>query len=73
MPRPTLREAGEALYGVHYVRPLADALGVSERTMRYWHDGTREPPPGVWREIASLCRAQGKRLEKMADKLADLG
>lgn len=69
---PTLREAGEALYGIHYVRPLAEALGVSERTMRYWHDGTREPPLGVWKEIASLCRAQGKRLTRLAETLDNI-
>lgn len=72
MTPPLICRVGEALYGPHWVRPLASALGVSERTMRYWHDGTREPPPGVWKEIAGLCRAQGKRLTRLAETLDNI-
>lgn len=60
---------GEALYGPHWVRPLADALGVSERTMRYWQAGERSPPPGVWTELAKLCRERMAILDGLAAKL----
>lgn len=66
---PLICTIGEALYGPHWVRPLADTIKVSERTMRYWQDGTREPPPGIWRDLQSLCRDHAKRLEALATDL----
>jgi len=54
MTPPLICRVGEALYGPHWVRPLASALGVSERTMRYWQDGTREPPDGIWADALRL-------------------
>lgn len=45
----TLRElfdAGYALYGMHWQRALGRALGVNERTVRWWlqrDDGSRLP------------------------------
>lgn len=51
---PLIVEAGRALFGPHWVRPLADALQVSERTVRYWQDGTREPPAGIWADALRL-------------------
>ncbi len=64
MSQPLICRVGEALYGPHWVRPLASALQVSERTMRYWQDGTREPPAGIYRELASLI---GARRAELAD------
>lgn len=67
---PFICTLGQALYGPHWVKPLALALGVSERTMRYWAAGEREPPPGIWRDGAKLC-AQHRDI--LADLIADLG
>lgn len=35
-----LRQAGEALYGARWRAPLARDLGVSERTIFYWLQGS---------------------------------
>lgn len=72
MDKPLICTIGEALYGPHWVRPLAEALEVSERTMRYWQDGTREPPAGIWRDLAGMCRAQSRRLEDIAAELGSI-
>lgn len=65
---PSIITIGEALYGPHWVRPLADALGVSERTMRYWQAGERHPPPGVWTELAKLCRERAELLTNLSNQ-----
>ena len=73
MPKPPLIcRVGEALYGPHWVRPLASALDVSERTMRYWQDGSREPPPGVLAELAKMCTERRKALADLKVELRSL-
>lgn len=69
MSQPLICQVGEALYGPHWVRPLASALEVSERTMRYWQDG-KEPPDGIWADCARLCRERVKLLERLGQKLS---
>lgn len=68
---PLICTIGEALYGPHWVRPLAEHLQVSERTMRYWQAGERDPPAGVWVDLAKACRERVAILEAMAGKLED--
>lgn len=65
MATPLICRVGEALYGPHWVRPLAETLSVSERTMRYWQDGTREPPPGIWAEVLRLIVAKEAELKAL--------
>lgn len=69
MTAPLICRVGEALYGPHWVRPLASALGVSERTMRYWQEGVRSPPKGVWEDLAVLCVSHAGALVKIAGEL----
>ena len=40
-----LREIGEALYGDHWISPLARALGVNVRTMQRWAAAQNSVPP----------------------------
>lgn len=61
---------GQALFGPHWVRPLAEALGVSERTMRYWHDGTREPPAGIYREASAMITARRAELAALKAEIS---
>lgn len=65
-----LAEIGQALFGPSWQTPLADALGVAVRTVQRWAAGEREPAEGVWRDLATLCRARAKALERAAEKLA---
>lgn len=54
---PTLlKSAGELLYGPRWQTDLADALGVSARTMRHWASGDREMPEGAWGDVLDLVR-----------------
>lgn len=62
-------EIGEALFGPSWQTPLADVLGVAVRTVQRWAAGDRAPAPGIWRDIAALCRARGRALEAIAAQL----
>jgi hypothetical protein len=64
----TLATVGEALFGERWQRPLARALGASERIMRYWAAGKFESAI-PWADIAALCRARGSVLAKLAERL----
>lgn len=69
MSQPLIVQVGEALYGPHWVRPLAAALGVSERTMRYWQAGTIKPPAGAWADLSRMCGERSKELASLAKSL----
>jgi hypothetical protein len=49
-----LREIGEELFGTRWQTPLAQALPVSTRTVRYWLSGEREIREVIARRIKSL-------------------
>lgn len=61
-----LAECGESLFGQKWRVELAQALGVSERTVRRWAAGTSPVPGDVWIEINSLLSSRAKRLREMA-------
>jgi hypothetical protein len=65
----TLREVGEALYGPSWQTPMSEALGVSDRSVRYWAGG-RPIPDGIWGEIAALCQKRQCELAIWALRLA---
>lgn len=67
----TLRSVGEALYGPLWQTPMARALQVADRTVRYWAAGDREIPDGIWADLAAVCRTRGAELAKWAKKLED--
>lgn len=60
---------GEALYGPSWRAKLADKLGVAERTVRRWQDGTSAIPDGVRGDLAKLCRKHSAELARLADQL----
>ncbi len=60
---------GEALYGPSWRNALADALGVAERTVRRWQDGTSAIPDGLRADLAKLCRKHSAELAKLADQI----
>lgn len=64
----TLRAVGEALFGPSWQTPLAEALGISDRNMRYWLAG-RDIPEGVWSDIAKICKARSAELAKWEKRL----
>lgn len=64
-----LIEAAEALFGPAYKLPLAEALGVNERTLRRWLNGEAEIPPGVWRDLERLAVERRQRLDQLIERL----
>jgi hypothetical protein len=65
---PDLATVGEALFGPRWQTPLAEAMGVSDRTVRRWVAG-QTVPPGAWAEIGELCRSRGAALALIAAHL----
>lgn len=63
--QPTLSDFGRALFGDRYREPLARALGISSRTLRYWEVGAREPRPGALAECRALAEARIGELHKL--------
>jgi DNA-binding transcriptional regulator YiaG len=60
--REKIIRTGEALYGPHWQRELARALGVNERTMRRWVAGETNPPESIQKELTALI---GERIDKL--------
>lgn len=57
-----LRAAGEALYGERWQTPLARALGVTARLVRYWLAEDRPIPPRRAGQIADLLRERRRHI-----------
>lgn len=57
--------AGERLYGPHWRRPLADALGVDVSTLRRWTTAERAVPRRVALAVGQLMNAAGKRCPRV--------
>ena len=66
MTPETLRDVGAMLFGSLWQTDLAEALGVSDRTVRRWVSGETGIPPAVWLEIASLCEERSGYLTEWA-------
>jgi helix-turn-helix protein len=62
-----IRAIGEALFGTRWQTALADALGVTTRTIRRWLTGEDQPRPGVWRELHALLTERGQQMRELLD------
>jgi hypothetical protein len=63
MTPATFRLVGQTLYGPSWRAVLADALGVSERTIRRWSNGEFPIPEHVAGELAALCEGRAGEIE----------
>ena len=59
-----LNDVGTALYGPRWFSPLAEALGVNNRSIRRWVTGECEPSPGVWRDLEGVIEDRVKDLDR---------
>lgn len=64
-----LVEAADTLFGPNHSRPLGEALGVNERTVRRWLNGDAEIPPGVWRDVERLAQERRQMLDDLIERL----
>lgn len=69
MDASLLKRAGEALFGNQWQTPLAEALGVSDRTMRRWVSEQSPVPEGVLSDIEKAAR---QRVADIYAFMADL-
>lgn len=69
--RPAIIDAGEALYGPAWQEKLAEALGVSSKTIWRWKNGALVPD-GVWLDIAKLMEEHSGELKSKGAQLRKL-
>lgn len=64
-----LRAIGEAAYGERWQTPLAEAVGVRDRMVRYWLSG-RPMPPDLSRRLGMVLTARMAEISAAKDLLA---
>lgn len=65
-----LKNIGTALYGRSWQSDMANDLGMKDaRRVRYWANGEREIPPGVWGDLKRIARERGERLISISENL----
>ena len=64
-----LADVGRLLYGRQWQTPLAEALGISSRSMRYLAAGNRRFHEGFAKDLAEIL---GTKLEVIAELAASL-
>lgn len=65
---PSIIKAGEMLFGPAWQEKLAEALGVSSKTVWRWKNGA-DVPDGVWLDIAKLCEARGAEIKALGETI----
>jgi hypothetical protein len=66
-----LGDVGRLLYGEHWQTPLAAALGVSDRTIRYWLAGTIRPDLLHFRCLVALLERSRDDADDMIARLRE--
>lgn len=67
-----LAQCGEAMWGPRWQSDLAEAVGVSDRTVRRWVAGERIPP-GVFMDLIRLAVERAAYLDQLADEMRSVG
>jgi hypothetical protein len=62
MTTELFRQAGEALFGEHWFRPMAEALKVRNDTVWQWAKGRNPIPAGIWAEVTTMLDEEERRL-----------
>lgn len=60
-----LRDAGQALYGLHWHSQIAADLGVTARTVQRWDTGERRIPSDLQAKLSALIQARIRKLERL--------
>jgi hypothetical protein len=60
---------GETLYGPAWHEPVARAVGVTGRSVRYWVAGRHAIPPGLWVELGELALTRREELGAVMEAL----
>jgi len=70
--RALLAHAGSTIFGPQWQCELAQALGRSDRTVRYWLAGTVRIPASTWPQLAAIARDRGAELAGLTKMLSTL-
>lgn len=62
-----IRAIGESCYGNFWQAAVADALGVSMRTVRRWVAGETCPQPGVWLDLEALLHLREQAIRAIIE------
>lgn len=71
-PHDLLPQVGEALWGSRWQTDMAEALSISDRTVRRWIAGERIPP-GVWLDLIRLMQERSMLLDDLSNQARDVG
>lgn len=71
-PHDLLPQVGQALWGSRWQTDLAEAIGVSDRTVRRWVAGERIPA-GVWLDLIRLMQERSATLDMLSDEARSVG
>lgn len=63
-----LTQCGEALWGARWQSDLAEAISVSDRTVRRWVAGERIPP-GVFVDLMRIMQERAQLLDDLTQKV----
>lgn len=64
-----LATIGQALWGADWMAEMERQTGVGVRTIRRMVNGSKGLPAGLQAELATLLRAEARRLDAMAGEL----
>lgn len=70
IPADQIGDIGRQLYGEHWQTPLARALGINVRLLRYWLSGEAVPSPGQAQRVLALIEHAAEEAKRQARKLA---
>jgi hypothetical protein len=64
-----LRDIGTAIWGPRWAMEMARALGVGDRTVRYWKTGEYLPPHHIWGKLADILQERRTTLAQLLERL----
>jgi hypothetical protein len=65
-----LAEAGTALYGEQWKKPLCESLRMNYRQFQRYAAGTQDFPETAFAELAGLCADRARHLARVAERIA---
>ena len=58
MTQTLFTRAARCLYGRDFLTDISEELGINQRTVQRWCNGSRFPPLAIWQRIAELIAGQ---------------
>lgn len=65
MRHADLEMCGVAMYGEHWMGRMADDLGISDRSLRRFANGSVDIPEGVWSDLADIASRRRSEIDEI--------